>query len=68
MSRLRSYYVTALDTDDCVIGQYESGSNRAIATQEARGSLHDDKEWRAAGMVRVTVTDDNGTVWEDLRQ
>lgn len=64
---MHTYFVTALDTDGYTIGSYESGFNKTVALSEARGSLRGDHEWRDAGMVRVTVTDDEGTVHFDKR-
>jgi hypothetical protein len=64
---VRYYTVTALDADDCTVSSYESGYNRREAKREALDTLHGDDELREAGMVRVTVTDEAGEVWEDIR-
>lgn len=61
------YFVTALDADNNELARYESGSNKRVAIQEARATFRSDQELRDSGMVRVTVTDEDTTVWEDLR-
>jgi len=58
------YTVTALDADGYDVSKYESGSSKREAIRQARDSLKHDTELRAAGMVRVTVTDEAGTVHE----
>lgn len=54
------YHVIALDAEGHEVGRYESGPNKSTANKEAKASLKGDKEWQNAGMIRVTVMDDNG--------